>query len=60
MLIGTTQFLISNELLVQNVDPLFLFCSEKAEEGPYWERLLADKSKQHWLKVSNSFKTKDC
>jgi hypothetical protein len=24
---------------------------EKAEEGPYWERLLADKSKQHWLKV---------
>jgi hypothetical protein len=55
MFTGTTQGLISNELLVQNVDPLFLFCSEKAEEGPYWERLLADKSKQHWLKVSNSF-----
>jgi len=24
---------------------------EKAEKGCYWERLLADKSKQHWLKV---------
>jgi hypothetical protein len=54
MFTGTTQVLISNELLVQNVDPLFI-CLEKAEEGPYWERLLADKSKQHWLKVSNSF-----
>jgi hypothetical protein len=28
----------------------FLF-AEKAAEGPYWERLLEDKSKQHWLKV---------
>ena len=27
------------------------FALEKAEEGPYWERLLADKTKQHWLKV---------
>merc|ERR1719461_1406581 len=27
------------------------FAIEKAEEGPYWERLLADKTKQHWLKV---------
>ena len=25
--------------------------TEKVEEGPYWERLLADKTKQHWLKV---------
>ena len=24
---------------------------EKAEEGPYWERLLAEKTKAHWLKV---------
>jgi len=27
------------------------FALEKAEEGPYWERLLEDKTKQHWLKV---------
>merc|ERR1719481_1566043 len=27
------------------------FALEKVEEGPYWERLLADKTKQHWLKV---------
>ena len=27
------------------------FSLEKAEEGPYWERLLKDKRKQHWLKV---------
>ena len=27
------------------------FALEKAEEGPYWERLLKEKTKQHWLKV---------
>merc|ERR1712112_310219 len=27
------------------------FALEKAEDGPYWERLLEDKTKQHWLKV---------
>merc|ERR1719352_1482653 len=27
------------------------FALEKAEEGPYWERLLSEKTKQHWLKV---------
>merc|ERR1719186_1114078 len=27
------------------------FVLEKVEDGPYWERLLADKTKQHWLKV---------
>ena len=27
------------------------FALEKAEEGPYWERLLEEKTKQHWLKV---------
>jgi len=27
------------------------FALEKLEDGPYWERLLADKTKQHWLKV---------
>merc|ERR1711892_9143 len=27
------------------------FGLEKAEEGPFWERLLADKTKQHWLKI---------
>ena len=29
------------------------FALEKAEEGPYWERLLAEKTKQHWLKVDH-------
>jgi len=27
------------------------FALEKIDVGPYWERLLADKTKQHWLKV---------
>ena len=31
------------------------FALEKAEEGPYWERLLAEKTKQHWLKVCQAF-----
>lgn len=36
------------------------FALEKAEEGPYWERLLKDKSKQHWLKVDfNKWKDED-
>ena len=26
------------------------FSLETAEEGPYWERLLKDKRKQHWLR----------
>merc|ERR1711935_74388 len=30
------------------------FALEKKEEGPYWERLLADKTKQHWLRVDFS------
>jgi len=30
------------------------FALEKVEEGPYWSRLLADKTKQHWLKVDFS------
>ena len=34
---------------------LTYFISEKAEEGPYWERLLEDKTKQHWLKVKIGF-----
>jgi len=32
-------------------DRVIEFALEKAEEGPYWDRLLADKTKQHWLKV---------
>ena len=24
---------------------------EKVKEGPYWERLLEEKTKQHWLKI---------
>ncbi len=36
------------------------FALEKAEEGPYWERLLKDKTKQHWLKVDfNKWKDED-
>ena len=27
------------------------FALQKKEEGPYWERLLKDKTKQHWLKI---------
>ena len=27
------------------------FALHRKEEGPYWERLLKDKTKQHWLKV---------
>merc|ERR1712156_887314 len=27
------------------------FVLEKVEEGPYWDRLLATKVKQHWLKI---------
>ena len=27
------------------------FVLEKAEEGPYWDRLLTTKVKQHWLKI---------
>ena len=27
------------------------FALEKADDGPYWDRLLEDKTKQHWLKV---------
>jgi len=30
------------------------FVLEKAEEGPYWSRLLEDKTKVHWLKVDFS------
>ena len=27
------------------------FVLEKVEEGPYWDRLLDSKLKQHWLKI---------
>ena len=27
------------------------FALEKKESGPYWERLLKDKTKQHWLRI---------
>merc|ERR1712111_341318 len=30
------------------------FALEKKEAGPYWDRLLADKTKQHWLKIDFS------
>ena len=36
------------------------FALEKKEEGPYWDRLLAEKTKQHWLKVDfNKWKDED-
>lgn len=36
------------------------FALEKKEEGPYWERLLKDKTKQHWLKIDfNKWKNED-
>jgi len=36
------------------------FALEKKEAGPYWDRLLADKSKQHWLKIDfNKWKDED-
>merc|ERR1712098_32238 len=36
------------------------FALEKKEEGPYWERLLEDKTKQHWLKIDfNKWKDED-
>jgi len=36
------------------------FALEKAEEGPYWERLLETKTKQHWLKIDfNKWKNED-
>ena len=36
------------------------FALEKKGDGPYWERLLKDKAKQHWLKVDfNKWKEED-
>ena len=32
-------------------DRMIEFALHRKEEGPYWERLLKDKTKQHWLKV---------
>merc|ERR1712045_585937 len=36
------------------------FALEKKESGPYWERLLKDKTKQHWLRVDfNKWREED-
>ena len=36
------------------------FALQKKEEGPYWERLLKEKTKQHWLKIDfNKWKEED-
>ena len=36
------------------------FALMKKEEGPYWERLLKEKTKQHWLKIDfNKWKEED-
>ena len=41
-------------------DRVIEFALEKAEDGPYWERLTKDKTKQHWLKVDfNKWKDED-
>ena len=39
-------------LVVKLQCPVSFPCTgRQAEEGPYWERLLADKTKAHWLKI---------
>ena len=38
---------------------IIVFHSLQAEEGPYWERLLQDKTKAHWLKVNPSTKARE-
>lgn len=36
------------------------FALEKKEDGPYWDRLLKDKTKRHWLKIDfNKWKDED-
>merc|ERR1712045_94651 len=36
------------------------FALEKKESGPYWERLLKDKTKMHWLRVDfNKWREED-
>ena len=41
-------------------DRVIQFAIQKKEEGPYWERLLKDKAKQHWLKIDfNKWKEED-
>ena len=41
-------------------DRVIEFALYKKEEGPYWERLLKDKTKQHWLKIDfNKWKNED-
>ena len=43
---------VSPEATKYQVKPRCIeFALEKAEDGPYWDRLLEDKTKQHWLKV---------
>lgn len=41
-------------------DRVIEFALEKKEGGPYWERLLKDRTKQHWLKIDfNKWKEED-
>merc|ERR1711994_765758 len=41
-------------------DRVIQFAIQKKEEGPYWERLLKEKAKQHWLKIDfNKWKEED-
>ena len=41
-------------------DRVIEFALEKKDEGPYWERLLKEKTKQHWLKIDfNKWKDED-
>ena len=36
------------------------FALEKKEDGPYWDRLLKEKTKRHWLKIDfNKWKDED-
>merc|ERR1719266_1971106 len=41
-------------------DRAIVFALQKKEDGPYWERLLKEKTKQHWLKIDfNKWKEED-
>ncbi len=62
----TLSFLILSSVIVFQKskfavrDRVIEFALEKAEEGPYWERLLKEKTKQHWLKIDfNKWKDED-
>lgn len=41
-------------------DRVIEFALEKKESGPFWQRLVKEKTKQHWLKIDfNKWKDED-